>query len=79
VFLTASRVRHGPSVHGLGKAKSRVKDQGEVSMQKEGNSWLEAPWKLAPEAAAALAEPVTFENMSYVFIRVRPLMLVLCF
>jgi hypothetical protein len=51
---------------GTGKEQSVLK----------GGSWLEAPWKLAPEAAAALAKPLTFGSMSYIFLEVTPVMLV---
>jgi hypothetical protein len=52
--------------------KGRPKGQAEVPHQVDVSGWLEAPWNLAPEAAAALADPLTFENLSYVFLRVMP-------
>jgi hypothetical protein len=61
------------------KGTGKAKDQGELLGEKEGGSWLEAPLKLGPEAAAALADPLKFENMSHIFTRVTPLILVLCF
>ncbi len=70
VFGTVSCPRQKLPPSPFGKAKGKAKDQGDLLEQMEGSAWLEAPWKLAPAAVAALANPLTFENMSYIFFQV---------
>ncbi len=65
--------------HAQRTGKGRVKDQAEVPDQVECSGWLEAPWNLAPEAAGALADLLTFENLSYIYLRVMPILPGLCY